>query len=71
MKVRKERKKQKLKNKIFNFFWNNDIPLKNIDLCVDIPLKNIDFTKKHLKNLGKNAIIKIGVKYNAKKKNIK
>ena len=48
-----------------------NIPLKNIDLCVNIPLKNIDFAKKYLKNLGKNAIIKIGVKGNVKKKNIK
>jgi len=46
MKVRKLKRKIKLKSKIFNFFLNNDIPL-----------KNIDFAKKHLKNLGKNAII--------------
>ena len=82
MKARKLKRKIKLKSKIFNFFKNNDIPLKNIDLCVNIPLKNIglcvniplkniDFAKKYLKNLEKNAIIKIGVKGNVKKKNIK
>lgn len=54
MKARKLKRKIKLKSKIFNFFKNNDIPLKNIDLCVNIPLKNIDFIKKYLKNLGSN-----------------
>lgn len=61
MKVRKLKRKIKLKSKIFNFFWNNDIPLKNIDFA-----KKLEKLRKKCYYFEKNSTLEIDffIRYN-------